>query len=202
LVYLVFEIFPTPYYTLQLKKVKTFENTYFSHNNSVIINLSKKIFNMAEKKKEKSGGGDGYSVMWEAIGFIIILLLVAEVVTNLGSEPQLDTTKPANYSSSEVEKSTFKLSNLLPHDKLALGKKIVSVGDIKVRNAPAGEIIGDQSSYAFGKIKEMEIDNFLKKYTGENSIQLQFCKKEEEEIYKKNNNIGINSEIFNLEKKL
>ncbi len=67
---------------------------------------------------------------------------------------------------SKVEEQNLEIGNtssdlrILPVGDLAIGKRIANITDIKVRQVPAGAIIGEQSKRAIGQILEGPVEAF------------------------------------------
>jgi len=110
---------------------------------------------------------NGYDVMWKLVVFLVALFIIVGLLGRItgnsflsGDYDSTDSNNPNSGEISDSENREFKWSDLIPKGNLSLGEEVVTVGEIKVRNAPAGEIIGNQDSNAFGKIVEGPVDRF------------------------------------------
>jgi hypothetical protein len=66
-----------------------------------------------------------------------------------------------NISSNESDlRSFFSLSNIIGQGNLILGQQITSLKELRVRNAPAGQILGLQEKLTDGKLVEGPIEQF------------------------------------------
>ena len=103
---------------------------------------------MADKKPAESTDS---GLLWTVIAMIIIVFLFGRYVDNWGKEIEEQNAEIGNESGE---------LRILPVGDLEIGKKVANVLDVKVRQTPAGAIIGEQSKRAVGKIMEGPVEAF------------------------------------------
>ncbi|MBP9763664.1 MAG: hypothetical protein KBD10_02875 [Candidatus Pacebacteria bacterium] len=107
---------------------------------------------MADKKPAESGDN---GLLWTVIAMVFIFFVIGNYV---------------NKYSAKIESQNLELGNtsgdlrLIPVGDLSVGKKITNILDVKVRQSPAGAIIGEQSKRAIGKILEGPVDLYGEKW--------------------------------------
>lgn len=105
---------------------------------------------MADKKDASGGSGDN-KLLWEVIALIFVVFLIGFYVDKF---------------TASVEEQNIEMGNtegefrVIPLGDLSVGKKVANVLDVKVRQSPAGAIIGYQSKRAIGKIMEGPVEAY------------------------------------------
>ena len=105
---------------------------------------------MADKKDASAGSGDN-KLLWEVIGLIFVVFLIGFYVDKFTANVEEQNIEMGNQA------GEFRI---IPLGDLAVGKKIANVLDVKVRQSPAGAIIGQQSKRAIGKILEGPVEAY------------------------------------------
>lgn len=106
---------------------------------------------MADKPAESTDSG----LLITVVAMIVIVFLFGSFV---------------NKFTNKVEEQNLEVGNtegdlrLVPVGDLSVGKKVANIWDTKVRQTPAGAIIGEQAKRAIGKILEGPVDLYGQKW--------------------------------------
>jgi hypothetical protein len=106
---------------------------------------------MADKPAESTSNG----LLSAVIGMIIVVFLLGSIVSKFTANIEQENLELGNVD------GEFRI---VPVGDLSIGKKIANIIDVKVRQTPAGAIIGEQSKRAIGKILEGPVDLYGQKW--------------------------------------
>jgi hypothetical protein len=121
---------------------------------------------MADKKPAPTSSEDGHSIARRILFFLLVLMAIGTMLAGSAIEKQFNNFFSFNDEDGEVSRNNsdrdddFSFGEFFSSGKIKVNKNVANKGEVKVRNSPAGQILGLQKIGEIAKVLEGPVEKF------------------------------------------